>query len=121
MYEVIFYKDKQGNEPIKSYLYELYRKGQTSKQERVLANKIVAYIKALKEYGTRIGVPVVKHIDGNLWELRPFDNRIFFFYWKDNIFVLLHHFVKKTQKTPQREIDRARSNLAEFLEGIEEI
>ncbi|MFI3237795.1 MAG: type II toxin-antitoxin system RelE/ParE family toxin [Lachnospiraceae bacterium] len=29
---------------------------------------------------------------------------MFFFYWKDNKFVLLHHFLKKTQKTPQKKL-----------------
>ena len=53
---------------------------------------------ALKQYGTRIGQPVVKHIDGSIWELRPLANRIFFFYWKDNKFVLLYHFIKKREK-----------------------
>ncbi|MDZ5724784.1 type II toxin-antitoxin system RelE/ParE family toxin [Acetobacterium sp. K1/6] len=38
----------------------------------------------------------VKHIDGDIWELRPLADRIFFFYWKDNTFVLLHYFHKKT-------------------------
>ena len=120
MYEVVFYKDKHGNEPLKDYIYDLYKKGRTSKRERVLANKIIAYIKALQEYGTRVGVPIVKHIDGNLWELRPLDNRIFFFYWKDDTVVLLHHFIKKTQKTPPQEIDKARSNLADFMERTDE-
>lgn len=70
MYEVIFYKDRQGEEPVKEYLYDLLARGRTSKRERVLAKKIIAYIKALQQYGTRIGVPTVKHIDGKLWELR---------------------------------------------------
>ena len=120
MFEVVFYKDRQGNEPIRDYIYALHQRGKTNKRERTLANKIIAYIKALQEYGTRIGVPAVKHIDGNIWELRPLDNRIFFFYWKDDTFVLLHYFVKKTQKTPSREIDKARSNLADFLERVEQ-
>ena len=120
MYEVIFYKDRQGEEPVKEYLYDLLARGRTSKRERVLAKKIIAYIKALQQYGTRIGVPTVKHIDGKLWELRPLNNRIFFFYWQDDIFVLLHHFVKKTRQTPPSEIDKARSNLADFLERNEE-
>lgn len=63
---------------------------------------------ALAEYGTRIGKPFVKHIDGNLWELRPLSNRIFFFYWKDNQFVLVHYFLKKSQKLQKKEIDKAR-------------
>ena len=120
MYEVLFYKNRQGEDLIKDYIYSLYEKGRTSKRDRILANKIVAYIKVLQEYGTRIGMPVVKHIDGSIWELRPLDNRIFFFYWKDDTFVLLHHFVKKTRKTPSQEIDNARSKLADFLERAEE-
>ena len=61
-------------------------------------------------------MPFVKHIDGDLWELRPLSNRIFFFYWKDNRFVLLHHFIKKSQKTPAKEIQQAKLKLKDFLE-----
>ena len=106
MYEIVFYKDRHGNEPLKDYIYDLYTKGRTSKRERVLANKIIAYIKALQEYGTRIGVPIVKHIDGNLWELRPLDNRIFFFYWKDDTFVLLLISLRKPRRRRLRRLTR---------------
>jgi phage-related protein len=116
MYEVKFYRDRNGKSEIVEYLDDLKIKGETSKNERINRDKILAYIGALEKYGTRIGQPVVKHIDGNLWELRPLANRIFFFYWKDNKFVLLHHFIKKTQKTPPREIEQARSKLKDFIE-----
>jgi len=115
MYKVIFYKDNKGNEPLKEYIYELARSGEADKHDRVKFRKIMAYIKALEIYGTRIGAPTVKHIDGSIWELRPLDNRVFFFYWKDDKFVLLHHYIKKSQKTPQREIDQARRNMADFI------
>lgn len=63
---------------------------------------------------------MIKHItNSNLWELRPTRDRIFFAYWKDNKFILLSHFVKKTQKTPFREIERAERILADFLERNE--
>ena len=62
MYDVIFYKDRTGNEPIKEYIYELKAKAATSKQDRIQFEKIMAYIGALQEYGTRIGQPQVKHI-----------------------------------------------------------
>jgi phage-related protein len=120
MFEIIFYKDKHGVEPLKVYLYELARKGQTSKREKVLFEKILTYLKALGEHGTRIGEPVVKHIEGKLWELRPINNRIFFFYWKDDVFVMLHHFIKQTQRTPKRELDNARSNMADFIARSEQ-
>src|SRR5688572_15793300 len=119
MYEVVFYKDKQGKEPIKEYLYALLEKAKTSKQDRIQADKILQYISVLKQRGTRIGSPIVKHIDGDIWELRPLENRIFYFFWQNNTYVLLHHFTKKTQKTPLKEIEQAKRNLANFLSQIE--
>jgi phage-related protein len=116
MYEVRFYRDRNDRSEIVEYLDRLKEKGETSKAERVNRDKILAYIGALEKYGTRIGQPIVKHIDGSLWELRPLSNRIFFFYWKDNKFVLLHHFIKKTQKTPPRETAQARIKMRDFLE-----
>jgi len=116
MYDIVFYKDSKGSEPIKEYLYDLKQKSLISKNGRILFEKILAYIKALQQYGTHTGSPIVKHINGSLWELRPMNNRIFFFYWKDDTFILLHHFIKKTQKTPPREIEQARRNLKDFLE-----
>ena len=116
MYEAKFYRDKNGKSEIVEYLDELKKKGETSKNERVNRDKILAYIGALEQFGTRIGQPIVKHIEGQLWELRPIANRIFFFYWKDNKYVLLHHFVKKTNKTPPREIEKAQAKLKDFIE-----
>jgi len=116
MYEVEFYRDKNGRSEIVDYLDALKEKGETSKSERINRDKILAYMVALKQYGTRIGQPIVKHIDGSIWELRPLANRIFFFYWKDNKFVLLHHFIKKTQKAPVREVEQARSKMKDFIE-----
>ena len=75
----------------------------------------------MERYGTRLGKPYVKHIEGDIWELRPLSNRIFFFYWKNNKFVLLHHFIKKSQKTPTKEISKAKNNLKDFLERNDEI
>lgn len=115
MYEVEFYRDGKGKSEIVDYLDELQEKAKTSKTERVNRGKILSYIGALAEYGTRIGQPKVKHIEGKIWELRPLNNRIFFFYWKENTFVLLHYFIKKTQKTPEKELTKARKNLKDFL------
>lgn len=119
LYEVEFYYDRQGKSEIVDFLDSLQNKSKNSKADRINREKILAYIGALQKYGTRIGKPYVKHIEGELWELRPLGNRIFFFYWKDNKFVLLHHFLKKTQKTPPKEISKAKSNLKDFLERNE--
>jgi len=75
------------------------------------------YIRILQEYGTRAGVPYVKNIEGELWELRPLKDRIFFFYYNENgTFILLHHFIKKTRKTPPKETDQAKRNLKDYKE-----
>ena len=116
LYEVEFYYDKNGKSEIVDFLDELQRKSKTSKTDRINREKILTYIGALARYGTRLGKPYVKHIEEEIWELRPLRNRIFFFYWKNNKFVLLHHFIKKSQKTPPKEIAKAKNNLRDFLE-----
>ena len=55
------------------------------------------------------------HLDDDIWELRPGNNRVLYFFHKDDTFVLLHSFRKKTQKTPRREIDRAKSERDDYL------
>ncbi len=116
MYEIVFYRSRNGESEIEKFLDELAEKAKTSKTDRINRMKILSYLNALSKYGTRVGQPVVKHIEGSIWELRPLSNRIFFFYWKDNRFVLLHHFTKKSQKTPARELKQARMKLKDFLE-----
>ena len=116
MFEVEFYEDRNGRQPVKEVLIELRNRSETSKDARIQYEKMLTYIRALEDYGTRIGEPKVKHIDCSLWELRPLSHRVLFFYWKDNKFILLHHFIKKTQKTPSKEIDQAKRNLHDFLE-----
>jgi len=116
MFKVILYEDRQGRSTVKEYIKELEKKAQTSKDGRVRLRKIMEYIAILRQYGTRIGQPMVKHFDGDIWELRPTNDRILFFFWKDDTFVLLHHFVKKTNKTPAREIEQAKRNLKDFIE-----
>ena len=120
MYKVKFYRDKNGDSEIVKFLDKLKERGETSKTDRINRNKILAYMGALEQYGTRVGEPVVKHIGGQIWELRPLKNRIFFFYWKDNMFVMLHHFIKKTNKTPANEIEIAKSRMKDHIERFGE-
>ena len=119
MYTVEFYEDVKGESEVRNYLDELKKKAQTDKNARVNREKILAYIKALSVYGTRIGKPIVKHIEGDLWELRPLSNRIFFFYWKDNKFVLVHYYLKKSQKLPGKEKEKALYNMKDWIERNE--
>jgi len=114
VYNVYFYEDSRGNKPVRAYIRELGSRD--DKESRVRLHKIQDYIKALREHGKGIGQPYIKHLDGEIWELRPNSDRILFAAWMGDGFVLLHHFVKKTQKTPKREIEQAKRNLAHFKE-----
>lgn len=114
MYEIYFYKDKNGKEPILEYIKSL--KSKNDKDSRIKLNKINDYIETLHQYGTQAGEPYIKHLDGEIWELRPLRDRILFAAWLNGSFILLHHFMKKTQKTPKREINKAKKELADLQE-----
>ncbi len=114
MYEIIFYEDRNGNSPIRDYLNELALKNDGD--SRINLNKINRYFSKLSQRGTRCGEKFVKHLEGEIWELRPTPNRLLFAAWVENSFVVLHHFRKDTQKTPRREIERAKKELADFRE-----
>lgn len=116
MYEVIFYEDENGYSEVREFIDWLEQAAVSSKEGRINRNKVVAYINMLKEMGTRVGEPVTKHLDGEIWELRPLKNRILYAYYKDNKFIILHYFVKKTQKTPRKEIIKAKKNLKDYCE-----
>ena len=114
MHKIHFYRDKNGSEPVAEYFAELA--GKSDKDSRIKLNKIRDYVKALSEYGTQAGEPYIKHLDGEIWELRPLRDRILFVGWVNGSFVLLHQFMKKTQKTPAREITKAKRELADLIE-----
>jgi len=118
MHKIIFYADKKGRAPLLEYIKELEAK--KGKDSRIKLTKIREYVKALAVNGTYLPEKYAKHIDGEIWELRPINDRILFAGWVDGAFVLLHSFVKKTQKTPKKEIEQAKRELEDFKarEGI---
>lgn len=114
MHKIIFYADRKGKSPLMEYINEL--EASKSKNSRIKLTKIREYVKALAVNGTYLPDNYAKHLDGEIWELRPINDRILFAGWLDGAFVLLHSFVKKTQKTPKREIEQAKRELADFKE-----
>lgn len=114
MHEIHFYRDRNGREPVRDFMRELERR--TDKDSRVTLNQLVRYIAYLGEYGTMANERIVKHLDGEIWELRPNRNRVLFAAWYRGSFLLLHTFMKKTQKTPPQEIALAKRELAEMKE-----
>lgn len=114
MHKIYFYRDRHGNEPVLEYLQELSRRN--DKDSRIKANKVNDYIEALSQYGLAVGEPYIKHLDGEIWELRPLRDRVLFVGWVNGGFVLLHVFMKQTQRTPAREIVKAKRELKDMIE-----
>lgn len=80
--------------------------------------KIRHYLRLLRDFGTRLGEPYAKAVQGHkpLWELRPQPNRILYFAHRGRRFVMLHAFRKKGRKLIPRDIAQAETRMADFLE-----
>ncbi|MBP2660588.1 MAG: type toxin-antitoxin system RelE/ParE family toxin [Firmicutes bacterium] len=115
MYEIIFYEDAHGNCPVDNLISQLDKKAERSKDAKIQLKQIMFQLDLLTKAGTRNSNEYVKHIQGDLWELRPGDNRILLFGWKGNNIVLLHSFRKATNKTPIREIKRAEREISDWI------
>jgi phage-related protein len=101
---VRFFKAESGNEPVREWLKEL--PGQDKKT-------IGEDIKTV-QFGWPLGMPLVGHIEGDIWEVRSkLGNRIarVLFALDGSTMVLLHGFIKKTPKTPDQDKDLAKLRL----------
>lgn len=96
MYRIFFYRASDGSRPAADYIVDL--KNRADKESRIKLHKIQDYINALSEYGLQLREPYIKHLEGEIWELRPIRDRILFVAWHNRSFVLLHQFMKITQK-----------------------
>lgn len=109
MWNIIFYEKEDGSTPVQKFLDKLPVKHHA---------KALRDIDVLEKYGTDLTEPHVKHIKGKLWELRIKSasdiSRIFYFVPVGKNIVLLHGFVKKAQKTPNREIETANNYLEDY-------
>jgi len=115
MYTIQFYEDSSGKSELWEFLEELRVKAATSKDARIQYKQISLYIQLLQDNGTMLPENITKHLDDGIWELRPGSNRVFYFFYQDNTFVLLHQFRKKSQKTPQRELKKAKAERDNYL------
>lgn len=117
MFNIVHYKTESGHDLVKAYLEDVAKK---------YGEKDVACIKIaldlLKKHGfeaNKYKNKLIKSIDGEIYELRPGNNRILFFYYDRNgNFVLLHGFRKKTKKTPELEKKNARKQMKEYIRRI---
>ena len=100
---VEFYRSEKGIEPVRDWLKSLDNLDKT---------KIGQAVKML-EYGWPVGMPTCRPLRNGLYEVRTTlpsnrEARIFFCIHNERM-VLLHGIIKKTQKTPQRDLTIARN------------
>ena len=81
-------------------------------------SKALREIDLLEEFGNSLKEPYVKHIEGEIWELRikfaSDISRIFYFFVVDNKIILTNGFIKKTMRTPKAQLDLARKYKADY-------
>ncbi len=108
--DIVFFKTEMGNEPVREWLKNL------SKEERQLIGED---IKAA-QIGWPLGEPMVKKMEPGIWEIgTDLENRIarVFVTKSPDRLVILHGFIKKTQKTPLAELEIARKRLRTVKKG----
>lgn len=111
MYNIEFYEDSNGRSALWEFLESLRVKAATNKDARIQYKQISLYIQLLEDNGTRLNENITKHLDDDIWELRPGNNRVLYFYFQNDTFVLLHQFRKKTQKLPSAKLNGQRLNV----------
>lgn len=100
-FEAAFFKTSNGREPVKEWLFLL------DKNEKFEVSKDIAKVQMMFPFK----MPLVKSLGAGIFEIRSkLNNKIsrVFFCLKDKQIVLLHAFIKKTQETPNRELNIAK-------------
>ncbi|MCJ7471905.1 MAG: type II toxin-antitoxin system RelE/ParE family toxin [Actinobacteria bacterium] len=113
-WEIEFYELSDGNKPVFNFIDSLPTKEKA---------KVIGEIELLENYGTELGPPRLRKIKGKryngLWELRiRFSSnyyRIFYFLFQGRLFVLLHGFIKKKNKTDIKELEIAKNRMNEYI------
>jgi phage-related protein len=103
---VIFLRTVAGGEPVRDWLKSL---------EPVEDRKQIGVDIKTVEFGWPIGMPVCRPLGDGLYEVRSDISggriaRVLFYINAESHMVLLHGFVKKTQKAPQADLELARKN-----------
>jgi phage-related protein len=111
-WRVVYYQDHAGRSPVIEFIKRLSEPARAA---------VLRDVDLLKEFGLALGAPMVKPIAGvrKLWELRVKTKdgavRIFYVAISGRRFVMLHGFMKKTDKTPKPELEIARKRLEAVL------
>ena len=109
-FDVKFYDKADGTKPAKEFIVELPPK---------MRAKMLRTVDMLETNGSELREPYSKHLDDGIFELRAQIgsdiSRVLYFFVIGRKAILTHGFVKKTQKAPPSEIERAKIYRADYL------
>lgn len=112
-FPVVFFRTQSGNESVREWLKSL-----TVQERKVIGEDIKTV-----QFGWPLGMPLIKKLEPGLWEVRSrlMDkvSRVIFTFMEGHI-VLLHGFIKKTQRIPQEDLHIARQRLNDLKGGAYE-
>jgi len=107
---VNYYTNETGEQPVKEWIKSLDEK---------LRLKVYRSFELLEEFNLNLKAPYVKPLQDKLYELRVKDQkgiyRIIYFAHTGREFIMLNGFIKKTPKTPKKEIELAKIRMKEVL------
>jgi phage-related protein len=107
---VVFFLTAAGREPVRDWLVGL---------DRDSRREVGQGIKTA-QYGWPLGMPLIRKLEPGLWEVRshiPSGIARVMFAVEGQAMVLLHGFVKKSQRTPAADLKTARQRLADLRKG----
>lgn len=108
---VVFFQTDTGNEPVRTWLKDLPKE-----DCKVIGADILTV-----QYAWPVGKPLVDNLGDGVWEVRSrLDNRLArtLFTLVDQEIVLLHGFIKKSQKTPPAELALAKKRKKQYLQNL---
>lgn len=109
-FELLFYDKEDGTEPAKEFLLSLDQK---------MRAKLLMVADMLASNGSELREPYSKPLGDGIFELRAKIgsdiSRVLYFFFIGRRVILTNGFIKKTQKTPAAEINRAKNYRTEFL------
>jgi phage-related protein len=107
--QVIFFKRADDKVPMKDWLDDLKAKDRRKCLER---------IERLRDQGHELNRPFAAYLKDDIYELRVkrgnVNYRMLYFFYEGRAVVISHGLIKKAQKVPPKEIDRATKRKAEF-------
>ena len=115
-FEVEFYETPNGDQPAMDFLLSLNIK---------MRAKMADMISILQDNGYELREPYSKHLSEGIFELRAKVGsditRVLYFFYVNRRIVLTNGFIKKTQKTPPKEIERAKKYREDYLKRKEDL